>query len=104
MLGQRRAARVDFRAQLESQFGGTGLASSPLLGPRCGDTTGHLLSRAEIWVRAGGRWLTGQSPPPLTLVWGVHSCVCSPVRGAGLVSPVGVSVGWTQGAGRRGAP
>lgn len=46
----------------------------------------------------------GQSPLPLTLVWGVHSRVCSPVRGAGLVSPFGGSVGWTQGAGRLGAP
>ena len=49
---------------------------------------------AEIWARAKGRWLRGQSPCP-ALVWGVHSCVCSPVRRAGLVTPGGGTRGAT---------
>lgn len=48
-LGQRRAARVDCRPQLESlpSLGGKGLASSPFLGPRRGTHLGRDLGESQ---------------------------------------------------------
>lgn len=95
--------RVDFRAQLESQFGGKGLASSHSWAP---GVEGYHWALAPIWGeiwkwKPKGRWLMGRPPrPDFGLGRSAASAAC---EGAGPdPSPVGVAVQADPGCGAAG--